>query len=99
MVFPLEIPHSLSLSQAPHASNFSTLLKELSQGGHNIDAATQGEKRACESLSHTSSAVSHAGIFAFLQALLLISFFIPILQLYAFLLILVLLLRDTNEKC
>lgn len=38
-------------------------------------------------------------IFAFPQAFLLISFFIPILQPYAFLLILVLLLGDTNEKC
>lgn len=42
---------------------------------------------------------SQTCIFAFPQALLLISFFIPILQPYAFLLILVLLLGDTNEKC
>lgn len=59
----------------------------------------QEEKRAWESLGFAAFTVSQAGIFAFLQALLLISFFIPILQLYAFLLILVLLLRDTNEQC
>lgn len=43
--------------------------------------------------------VSQTCIFAFSQALLLISFFILVLRPYAFLLILVLLLGDTNEKC
>lgn len=52
-----------------------------------------------ERVGHPASTVSQEGILAFLQTLLLISFFIPVLQLYAFLLIQVLLLRDTNKKC
>lgn len=88
--------HCLNLQNVLY---FSTHWKELFQGSYSISAIMQQERIAWESLGHIACTVSRTGIFAFLQALLLISFFIPFLQLSPFLLILVWLLRDTNEKC